>query len=394
MKDENIPNSSIAEPRISKLKKRRRPISNAGSSDRQKLGTILDASVASLKQPASAANDGSDTIQKAAPTANGQTSVFDFINHMSQTELQSVISSIVGDLRWSGFEEAVSQSFDYRENNTKKVGRSNEHYGKVFYHPLLGKIDLSSSAAQTGGEKESMSIAFPESTKKEVDDEGVASLFPFDKVHKQLGNGLRIPISYCQFPNKGQMAAAPKQSCRTLDSDTIQAAAEQQQSDTLIDEDFEIIEQESNHKANAAASPAFKYAERKQQSSQSIGIDSNSTKNTCQQTKYKGKILIHAPIGASIREVFDIDKSNHVLGKLQQGDVRYFLKKKELPPPPPNSEDYDDDCVAVTRYKIVLEEGDCASSEFAKRDGGGRLVGWISDRSRLVDEPYMILKEV
>lgn len=308
--------------------------------------------------------------------------MFDFINHMNQSELQSVISSIIGDFQWSGFEHAVSQSFEYRQNTEMVDIISNERYEKAFHHPLIGKIGLFpsrvSSAIQNDGEV--TSIAFPAS-KKVNDDEVVLSLFPLEKVCKQSGNGLRVPISFYQFPSKKQVVAAPQKSCRTLDS------AEEQQSDRSLDKGFEIIEQRRNHKESATVSAAFKYAKITKQKS-------NSTEKTCQQTKYKGKILIQASVGASIREVFDIDKSNHVLGKLQQGDVRYFLKKKELLPPLENSEDYDDDCVPVMRYKIVLEEGDYSSSEFAEKDGTGRLVGWISDRSRLMYEPYKILKEV
>ena len=91
-----------------------------------------------------------------------------------------------------------------------------------------------------------------------------------------------------------------------------------------------------------------------------------------------------------------------MIGKLSQGDERYFIEQKMLPAPPPDSEDDesdsdDEDCVAVVRYKIVLDEHDCigCSHEFVERDTtSGKMVGWISDRGRLANDPYFILKEL
>ena len=89
-----------------------------------------------------------------------------------------------------------------------------------------------------------------------------------------------------------------------------------------------------------------------------------------------------------------------MIGKLSQGDERHFLEKRLLPAPAPDSsgeDEDDDDCVAVVRYKIVLDANDCSgcSHEFIERDSvSGKMVGWISDRGRLAADPYFILKEL
>ena len=112
--------------------------------------------------------------------------------------------------------------------------------------------------------------------------------------------------------------------------------------------------------------------------------------------KYPGRIKIISNKGATIREVFDIDNSKVVLGKLQAGDERYFIEKKTLPPPPISIDDSDeesddDECVAVVRYKIALEPADLTNGQGASNEP---MVGWISDRGRFADEPYLILKVI
>jgi hypothetical protein len=120
--------------------------------------------------------------------------------------------------------------------------------------------------------------------------------------------------------------------------------------------------------------------------------------------KYLGRIRIEPGRQATIREVFDIDKSKVVIGTLREGEERYYIGRKTLPPPPPvDNEEDDDECVAVVRYEIALEPADRSAS----RDGGhndgmpveiyddGRpMAGWISDRGRLADDSYLILREI
>ena len=86
------------------------------------------------------------------------------------------------------------------------------------------------------------------------------------------------------------------------------------------------------------------------------------------------------------------------------GDERYYLEKKILPPPPisllddsdkEHGSDYDDDdddeCVAVVRSKICLNDDDLA--ELHNGGDNDKFVGWISDRGRLANDPYLILRE-
>merc|ERR1712194_627764 len=114
--------------------------------------------------------------------------------------------------------------------------------------------------------------------------------------------------------------------------------------------------------------------------------------------KCQGKVQITSDKGATIREVCNIDESNYVIGKLYPGDERYFIEKKSLPPPPifldGSDEESDEECVAVVRYKILLKAADFCALDQKKEEESGEVIGWISDRGRLADDPYFILKEV
>jgi hypothetical protein len=118
---------------------------------------------------------------------------------------------------------------------------------------------------------------------------------------------------------------------------------------------------------------------------------------------YLGMIRIEPGRQATIREVFDIDKSNVVIGTLREGEERYFISRRTLLPPSIENDDDDEECVAVVRYKIALGPADCSSSRgrlIGGRDGPTTgydekpKVGWISDRGRLADDSYLILREI
>eukprot|EP00978_Attheya_sp_CCMP212_P027020 scaffold90036_cov55-Attheya_sp.AAC.3 len=104
------------------------------------------------------------------------------------------------------------------------------------------------------------------------------------------------------------------------------------------------------------------------------------------QTNVLGKLRIVAERGATIRECFDMDESERQLGKLQTGDVRYFVEKRLLPPPP--DEEDCSDIVNVNRYKIFLQDD---STGTGRTDQG---FGWISDRARYADDMFQIAQEV
>ena len=57
-----------------------------------------------------------------------------------------------------------------------------------------------------------------------------------------------------------------------------------------------------------------------------------------------------------------------------------------------SDEESDDECLAVVRYKIALEPIDLTNGQ--GYESNEPMVGWISDRGRFADEPYLILKVI
>lgn len=97
----------------------------------------------------------------------------------------------------------------------------------------------------------------------------------------------------------------------------------------------------------------------------------------------KGKIRVISSKGATVRNNFNIDSSNKV-SHLQSGCIRSFAEKCWLVA----DNNDDDECVGVMRYRIRLEADDKPQHSNEKL-----VYGWISDRSRLKDDPYSILEE-
>lgn len=380
MNDENKPNG-IQEGRVSKLKKRRRQVNenNLGVS-REKLSTILDVSRSeSAKQQRGAASD-EPRASALESASQGDTSKLGFVIRMNQSDLQSVMSSIVGDIQQYTkleFEQAMGDAFEYRFKRHKS-GLIDESKRKLLDHPLLGIIDLSGASTSSycpndGG----LSVAFPLphcAERAEKNDKDDCLVIPFD-LEKPTGNGTRIPISVCQFPGTNEVETHEQigAACNQIMSNV-------QEEDTL---------QEASGIAKLERSSRDNVVDKECNSEGIINESRDEHKN------YQGKIRIESSIGASIREVFDIDNSRHVIGKLKYGDERYYLEKRMLPPPPISVDDSDDEeCVSVMRYKIVLNEPADNTGGFTERDESGRLVGWISDRGRLANDTYKILREI
>ena len=150
--------------------------------------------------------------------------------------------------------------------------------------------------------------------------------------------------------------------------------------------------------------------------SKTSSSSSSSLPSSMKQQQPIGKIRIEPGQRATIRELYDIDKSNIIIGTLHAGTERYYYEKRTLPPPPislldDNEDDEEEDeCVAVVRYKVALLHVDiidrtitiCSSTttSFISKDNDSNseveypLVGWISDRGRFADDPYLILREI
>lgn len=125
-------------------------------------------------------------------------------------------------------------------------------------------------------------------------------------------------------------------------------------------------------------------------------------------------IKITSRNGATIRSKFDIDdncthldgeiegENSVVIGKLKVGDIRPVLQSKWLDPPLEEAngvnnvgddEFEDDELVGVMRYQIQLLECDLSSLN-GSEESLDLTKGWISDRSRLKDEPFTICKVI
>lgn len=298
-------------------------------------------------------NKGLTDPSREASVNQGEktTSKLSFIDEMDLTHLSTIGKEAITSL--INVESELEMAFASSNDSLDTSDKNN-----VFYHHLIGRI----GPPHVRGDNEAFSIGFPRCNTSN-DNYNISSQTM--DLKRQTCYGMSIPLSWCQFPrpkskhNKTKTTtASPIMPDVTdqIDSITNELAIEDAEEDVI------------------PSSPL----------------------------KYQGRIRITSYKGATIREVFDIDDSDYVIGKLSEGDERYFLEKKVLPAPPSDSEDdesgsEDEDCVAVGRYKIVLNEHDCigCSHEFAERDTtSGKMVGWISDRGRLANDPYFILKEL
>ena len=370
------------------------------------------------------------------------TSVLGFIDRMQDksallpamtTALLGVYSNIMMNDSPSTFQRYLEQAFEYKKSQVDRgINRSSCHqdnssiHSNAVYHTMLGRINPpsvgDSSAANQhylhDGTDNQLSIAFPRcqiSTQREprqrVKDSRLVSTQYLNR-HRKTGHGLCLPYSWYCFPTCFQTQPSPPSetvSANHIDSNEYTVMNKNEQGCVPVPA-VNKDEVETKQPPNCNDDRLLDEIDKKQQPIlPRRGVISSPTPKT--STKYQGVIRIESDRGATIREVFDIEKSNVVLGKLNMGDERYYLEKKILPPPPisllaESDDEYesdDDECVAVVRYKICLNVDDLASQRQLEQSGSNRgssendsseLVGWISDRGRLANDPYLILREL
>jgi len=322
-------------------------------------------------------------------------STLEFMDYMEQSALLSAIPSMLGidTTRYQSctdFKQELERAFECNRNHTDSNQSKNYHDvfpQKEIYHSLVGRIDFSGTV-----DSDEHSIAFPqfrssccvEATPKENLNHMILQHL---NLSRKTEHGMRIPSSWYQFPSERLRSPSPEMApAKKCDNDGQPA---------------KIYIEEQPAKNPQLLETYSVYCDDDGQSSKQNEKEASSraSKSPPSSLKCQGKIQITSDNGATIREVCDIDKSNHVIGKLYEGDERYFIEKKILPPPPislidESDVESDEECVAVVRYKIVLKPADCGASGQLAGKVSGELVGWISDRGRLADEPYLILREV
>jgi len=101
-----------------------------------------------------------------------------------------------------------------------------------------------------------------------------------------------------------------------------------------------------------------------------------------------GKLRVISSNGATIRTLFKIDDAMNStsIGNLKKGSVREFVQAQWLSPPLCIDSD-EEECVGVFRYQIQLLPQDIAHN---LKWNVKQHLGWISDRGRLADDPYII----
>eukprot|EP00985_Skeletonema_marinoi_P034874 scaffold45081_cov117-Skeletonema_marinoi.AAC.1 len=275
------------------------------------------------------------------------TSKLSFIDEMDLTQLSNVGKDVMASFMNMDVTSELGLGFASSTENFDTTDKNN-----VFYHDLIGRI----GPLDIGDNNVALSIAFPrcdtsDNSNARVEGPSISTSIQTMKLTRQTCYGMSLPLSWCQFPGPQS--------------------------------------EQSNTKTNAASPSAIDVTDQIDSVSKELVIEEEEEDViSTPSLQYQGRIIIASDKGATIREVFDIDESDYVIGKLSQGDERYFIEKKMLPAPPPDSDDDesdsdDEDCVAVVRYKIVLNEHDCigCSHEFVERDTtSGKMVGWISDR--------------
>lgn len=287
---------------------------------------------------------------------NGETTKLSFIDEMDHRQLSAVGNDILSSFRNVDVAPELERAF------ASPTGIFDTTDENVFHHGLIGSIGPPHKTHNIGDDDGAFSIGFPRCNFSET---SYTSSSQTVTLKRRTCHGMGIPLSWCQFPG-------PVGNTKTKTDSTIATDVTDQFDSTTNEQAMENREEDVVSSASS---------------------------------KYQGRIRITSHKGATIREVFDIDESDYVVGKLRQGDERYFIEKKMLSAPPPDSSDDDgsdidsddEDCVAVVRYKIVLNDLDCigCSHEFVERDAAsGKTVGWISDRGRLANDPYFILKEL
>ena len=322
------------------------------------------------------------------------TSKLAFIDEMDLSQLSAIQKGIISsdlnnniDVKLELERAFTASKDDSTVPDNEGKNNNNTDQNTILHHDFIGRIGP--PIHHDWGDKnanKSRSIAFPSSRCNDSTSTTTncqQSIISMVNLTRQTCYGISIPLSWCKFP---------RSQCEENDSKTKSASS---------------IDEMHLHEAKTTEIPSFcpllddtEVDESEANNNEAITKEASSSSSVVQ---YQGRIRITSVKGATIREVFDIDESDYVIGKLSQGDERYFVEKRLLPAPEPDSSDDDEsdedeeDCVAVVRYKIVLDAHDCSgcSHEFIERDSAsGKMVGWISDRGRLAADPYFILKEL
>lgn len=357
-------------------------------------------------------------------SSSSSTSVLGFIDGMDKTALMPAITSLLGinlSMYQSPalFQRHLERSFEcnmkYADNTSSRPNISQMDDQNAVHHNILGRIDppsvVDTSATTRLRPKEDSdepSFAFPQCKSSQLqqhlrNEDYRFGLSQHSNHQRRSGHGMCLPSSWYRFPTVSKIQSTHsetdslhhnidvggKNGTMHLEQESKSNSMCSSSGGFLVTCDDERQNTEMNTKQPSTPLPRSK-------------VLTPPTKSSA--LKYQGKIRIDTDRGATIREVFDIEKSNVVIGKLNLGDERYYLEKKILPPPPislldesdddeHDESDYDDDddeCVAVVRYKICLNDSDLDESQ----SGDNPLVGWISDRGRLANDPYLILREI
>lgn len=310
------------------------------------------------------------------------------------------------------------------KDNVNLVNQKNESTDRVkqyaIVHPLVGRIIPHDGVVMNDSNHNpslSSSFAFPAAARCNINSSSSSSggetttsnsITLLRRHSKATGLGISIPYSWYRFPPS-------KRSLSLLSSESVSWAKHNDDGVCNVLSDKIIDKQEVNHcndnqlVTNNDTVIGNDVINDKLQSSSSLLSPSMNQLPV-------GKIRIEPSQQATIRELYDIDKSTIILGTLQAGTERDYYEKKTLPPPPISLLDDDDDdeeeeeCVAVVRYKVALLHVDIinrttatsttATSLFISKDNDSNseveypLVGWISDRGRFANDPYLILREI
>ena len=360
------------------------------------------------------------------------TSVLGFMDDMDSSALLSSITSVLGinvDMYQSpaAFKRHLERSFECRKKHADTSTRPNNGQPEdqnAVYHNILGRINppsvVDSSAAdchRREPDKNHTSIAFPPCKRSLhhetiLRDENSRFVISQHANHQgRSGHGLYLSSSWYRFPtcSNNQQPKTMSES-HSDDDEGYSNMNEEDQRRVSASEIVNELDSNSNSSigvCRAECRDSRQYAaETNTKQPMAPSITKVPTPLPTSPLKYQGKIRIESDRGATIREVYDIEKSNGVIGKLNVGDERYYLEKKILPPPPISllgasddecDSDYEDEeCVAVVRYKICLHDADLDASQGRLVHGGNNIpfVGWISDRGRIANDPYLILREM
>lgn len=367
----------------------------------------------------------SDEKGKSCPT----TSILGFMDDMDISAILPAIISLLGidlDMYQSpaALKRYLERSFEYKKKHADTYIRPNSQPDdqNAVYHNILGRINppsvdsSSTDCHRRDHDTNHPSIAFPQ-RKRSLHHETILrdedSRFMLSQhANHQRGSchGLCLSSSWYRFPSFVNNQQPQTMSENHFDDEGYSNMNEEDQRRVSASEI--VNELDSNLNSSIGVCPAecrdsrqFA-AETNAKQSIAPSITKVPTPPTTSPLKCQGKIRIESDRGATIREVYDIEKSAGVIGKLNIGDERFYLEKKILSPPPISlldasddecDSDYDDEeCVAVVRYKICLHDADLDASQGRLVHGGNNipLVGWISDRGRIANDPYLILREM